>query len=82
MFAVAAGRLMQGVDYEPMRHRVVMIPPISTVVILWYAFGGIIENYSFPTYNYFPLEQRQLFGALMIRDLSAIAERPGASGEI
>jgi hypothetical protein len=37
MFAVAAGRLMQGVDYEPMRHRVVMIPLISTVVILWYA---------------------------------------------
>ncbi len=36
----------------------------------------------FSVYNYFPLEQRQLCWAHVIRDLTAIAERSGASAEI
>jgi len=36
----------------------------------------------FSSKKYIPLEQRQLRWAHVIRDLTAIAKRPGASGEI
>jgi hypothetical protein len=46
------------------------------------AFDGIVVSDRFSAYNYFPLEQRQLCWAHVSRDLTAIAERRGASGEI
>ena len=52
------------------------------IALLGNAIGGIVVSDRFSSYNYFPLEQRQLCWAHVIRDLTAIAERPGASGEI
>jgi transposase len=46
------------------------------------AFPGIVVSDRFSAYNHLPLEQRQLCWAHLIRDLTAIAERQGASGEI
>jgi transposase len=43
-----------------------------------YAFGGIVVSERFSTYNYFPVKQRQLCRAHVIRDFTAIAERPAA----
>jgi transposase len=46
------------------------------------AFAGIVVSDRFSAYNHLPLEQRQLCWAHLIRDLTAIADRQGASGEI
>jgi hypothetical protein len=54
----------------------------AAIELLGEAFGGIVVSDRFSVYNYFPLEQRQLCWAHLIRDLTAIAERQGASGEI
>ncbi len=45
------------------------------------AFGGIVVSDRFSAYNHLPTQQRQLCWAHLIRDLTAIAERPGASAE-
>ena len=73
----------------------VMVTPMVTVFLqglsrsaaaamelLGHAFAGIVVSDRFSAYNHLPLEQRQLCWAHLIRDLTAIAERPGASGEI
>ena len=54
----------------------------AAINLLGNAFGGIVVSDRFSVYNYFPLGQRQLCWAHVIRDLTAIAERQGASGEI
>jgi transposase len=73
----------------------VMVTPVVTVFLqglsrsaaaamelLGDAFGGIVVSDRFSAYNHLPLEQRQLCWAHLIRDLTAIAERQGASAEI
>ena len=72
----------------------VMVTPLVTVFLqglsrsaaaameLLGAFAGIVVSDRFSAYNHLPLEQRQLCWAHLIRDLTAIADRPGASGEI
>jgi hypothetical protein len=70
----------------------VMVTPVVTVFVqglsrsaaaaielLGSSFGGIVVSDRFSAYNHLPLEQRQLCWAHLIRDLRAIAERPGAS---
>jgi hypothetical protein len=88
------GTLLQGEDPAPLRHQMIEIQPIPPLVIehrlhqaadveaTRYAFGGIVVSERFSTYNYFPVKQRQLCWAHVIRDLTAIAERPAASTEI
>jgi transposase len=53
----------------------------AAIELLGDAFGGIVVSDRFSAYNYFPLEQRQLCWAHVIRDLTAIAERQGASAQ-
>jgi transposase len=73
----------------------VMVTPVVTVFLqglsrstaaaielLGEAFGGIVVSDRFSAYNHLPTHQRQLCWAHLIRDLTAIAERTGASGEI
>jgi transposase len=73
----------------------VMVTPVVTVFLqglsrsaaaamelLGSAFGGIVVSDRFSAYNHLPVEQRQLCWAHLIRDLTAMAERQGASGEI
>ena len=73
----------------------VMVTPVVTVFLqglsrstaaaielLGDAFGGIVVSDRFSAYNHLPTHQRQLCWAHLIRDLTAIAERTGASGEI
>ena len=50
--------------------------------LLGHAFTGDVVSDRYSAYNYLPLEQRQLCWAHLIRDLTAIAERLGVSGEI
>jgi transposase len=72
----------------------VMVTPVATVFLqglsrsaaaaielLGEAFSGIVVSDRFSAYNHLPLEQRQLCWAHVIRDLTAIAERRGASAE-
>ena len=72
----------------------VMVTPVVTVFVqglsrsaaaaielLGSSFGGIVVSDRFSAYNHLPLQQRQLCWAHLIRDLTAIAERPGASAE-
>ena len=72
----------------------VMVTPVATVFLqglsrstaaamelLGNAFGGIVVSDRFSAYNHLPIEQRQLCWAHLIRDLTAIAQRPGASAE-
>jgi transposase len=49
--------------------------------LLGKGFGGIVVSDRFSVYNHLPLERRQICWAHVIRDLTAIAERPGASAE-
>ena len=49
--------------------------------LLGHGFGGIVVSDRFSAYNHLPTKQRQLCWAHLIRDLTAIAERPGASNE-
>ncbi len=73
----------------------VMVTPVVTVFLqglsrstsaaielLGDAFGGIVVSDRFSAYNHLPTHQRQLCWAHLIRDLTAISERTGASGEI
>jgi transposase len=53
----------------------------AAMELLGTAFGGIVVSDRFSAYNHLPLEQRQICWAHLIRDLTAIAERPGASAE-
>jgi transposase len=53
----------------------------AAIELMGDAFGGIVVSDRFSAYNHLPLEQRQLCWAHLIRDLTAIAERPGASAE-
>jgi len=50
--------------------------------LLGNAFTGTVVSDRFSAYNHLPLEQRQLCWAHLIRDLTAIEQRPGASREI
>jgi transposase len=71
-----------------------MVTPVVTVFLqglsrsaaaameLLGVFAGIVVSDRFSAYNHLPLEQRQLCWAHLIRDLTAIADRQGASGEI
>ena len=54
----------------------------AAIELLGDAFGGIVVSDRFSAYNHLPTHQRQLCWAHLIRDLTAIAERTGASGEI
>ena len=73
----------------------VMVTPVVTVFLqglsrsaaaaielLGNTFGGIVVSDRFSAYNHLHLEQRQLCWAHLIRDLTAIAERSGASAQI
>jgi hypothetical protein len=73
----------------------VMVTPVVTVFmqglsrsaaaateLLGAFFGGTVVSDRFSAYNHLPLEQRQLCWSHLIRDLSAMAERSGVSGEI
>ena len=51
----------------------------AAIELLGTTFGGIVVSDRFSAYNHLPLAQRQLCWAHLIRDLTAIAERPGAS---
>ena len=53
----------------------------AAIELLGSTFGGIVVSDRFSAYNHLPLKQRQLCWAHLIRDLTAIAERPGASAE-
>jgi len=53
----------------------------AAIELLGSTFGGIVVSDRFSAYNHLPLEQRQISWAHVIRDLTAIAERPGASVE-
>ena len=72
----------------------VMVTPVLTVFVqglsrsaaaatelLGNAFTGIVVSDRFSAYNHLPIEQRQLCWAHLIRDLTAIAQRSGASAE-
>jgi transposase len=53
----------------------------AAIELLGSTFGGIVVSDRFSAYNHLPIQQRQLCWAHLIRDLTAIAERPGASAE-
>jgi len=53
----------------------------AAIELLGNAFGGIVVSDRFSAYNHLATQQRQLCWAHVIRDLTAIAERQGASGE-
>ncbi|MFN9943197.1 MAG: transposase, partial [bacterium] len=53
----------------------------AAMELLGNAFGGIVVSDRFSVYNHLPLERRQNCWAHGIRDLTALAERPGASAE-
>jgi len=53
----------------------------AAIELLGSAFGGIVVSDRFSAYNHLPTQQRQLCWAHLIRDLTAISERPGASAE-
>ena len=53
----------------------------AAIELLGNAFDGIVVSDRFSSYNHLPTQQRQLCWAHLIRDLTAIAERPGASAE-
>jgi transposase len=54
----------------------------AAIELLGSAFGGIVVSDRFSAYSHLPTQQRQLCWAHLIRDLTAIAERSGASAEI
>jgi transposase len=53
----------------------------AAIELLGNSFGGIVVSDRFSAYNHLPTQQRQLCWAHLIRDLTAISERPGASAE-
>ena len=54
----------------------------AAMELLGSSFGGIVVGDRFSATNQLPLEQRQLCWAHIVRDLTAIAERSGASAEM
>jgi hypothetical protein len=60
----------------------ISIGAIAAIELLGSTFSGIVVSVRFSAYNHFPLEQRQLCWAYLIRDLTAIRGRQGVSGEI
>jgi transposase len=54
---------------------------IPAIELVGSTFGGIVVSERFSAYNHLPTQQRQLCWAHLIRDLNAIAERPGPSAE-
>ena len=54
----------------------------AAIELLWDAFGGIVVSDRFSAYNHLPVQQRQLCWAHVSRDLTAIADRQGASAQI
>jgi transposase len=54
----------------------------AAIELLGNAFAGIVVSDRFSAYNHLATSQRQLCWAHLIRDLNAIAERQGVSGEI
>ena len=53
----------------------------AAIELLGRLFGRIVVSDRFSDYNHLPLEPRQICWAHVIRDLTAIAERPGASAD-
>ena len=53
----------------------------AAIELLGNAFGGIVVSDRFSAYSHLPTQQRQLCWAHLIRDMVAIAERPGASAK-
>ena len=53
----------------------------AAMELLGNAFGGIVVSDRFSIYNHLPLERRQICWTHVTRDLTAIAERSGASVE-
>jgi transposase len=53
----------------------------AAIELLGSTFGGVVVSDRFSAYNHLPIQQRQLCWAHLIRDLTAIAERPGASAD-
>jgi hypothetical protein len=53
----------------------------AVIELLGDAFAGRVVSDRFSAYNHLPTHQRQLCWAHLIRDLTGIAERPGASAE-
>ena len=73
----------------------VMVTPVVTVFLqtltrsasaaielLGHGFAGVVVSDRYSGYNHVPTERRQLCWAHLIRNITAIAERTGASGEI
>ena len=73
----------------------VMVTPIVTIFLqglsrsaaaakelLGHGFAGVVVSDRYAAYNHLPTSQRQLCWAHLIRDLTAIAERQGASAEV
>lgn len=73
----------------------VMVTPLLTVFLqglsrsaaaakelLGEGFAGVVVSDRYAAYNHLPTSQRQLCWAHLIRDLTAIAERQGASAEV
>jgi transposase len=54
----------------------------AAMELLGSAFAGTVVSDRFSAYNHLPIAQRQLCWAHLIRDLTAMAERQGASSEI
>jgi hypothetical protein len=54
----------------------------AAMELLGPCFGGIVVSDRFSVYNQLSLEQRQLCWTHIDRDITAIAERPGASAEM
>ncbi|CAK6688803.1 IS66 family transposase ISCysp4 [Synechococcus sp. CBW1107] len=54
----------------------------AAIELLGDAFGGIVVSDRFSAYNHLPVQQRQLCWAHVSRDLTAIADRQGASAQI
>ena len=53
----------------------------AAIELLGNAFGGIVVSDRFSAYNHLPTQKRQLCWVHVIRDLTAIAKRQGASAE-
>ena len=53
----------------------------AAIELLGDAFGETVVSDRFSTCNHLPIQQRQLCWAHLIRDLTAIVERSGASAE-
>ena len=53
----------------------------AAIELLGRLFGRIVVSDRFSDYNHLPLEPRQICWTHVIRDLTAIAERPGSSAD-